>query len=60
MDFMRNDEDALRAQVKRDFLDDVKYGGVNLSTAGSINNGSLLTSMRLIMSVIQAMGDGAQ
>ena len=60
MDFMRNDEAALRAQVERDVRDDAIYGGVNLSTAGSINDGSLLTSMRLIMSVIQAMGDGAK
>jgi uroporphyrinogen decarboxylase len=51
--FMRNEEEELTRQVLRDIQDGLTYGGVNISTAGSINNGSLLTSMRQIMSLIQ-------
>ena len=51
--FMRGDEAALTAEVTRDCADGMRYGGVNISTAGSINNGSSLQSLRLIMSVIQ-------
>lgn len=57
MDFMRNDKEALLAQTRRDFMDDKAYGGVNLSCAGSINNGSSLQSMRLIMAEIQRLAD---
>ena len=56
MTFMRNDEPGLRAQVLRDLADALVYGGVNLSTAGSINNGSSLRSLRLIMSLVQQHG----
>ena len=56
--FMRNDEDAIIAEVKRDCLaakeNDLR--GLNLTTAGSINNGSLLTSMRTVMAAIQNFG----
>lgn len=56
--FMRNDEDAIIAEVKRDCLaakeNDLR--GLNLTTAGSINNGSLLTSMRTVMAAIQNYG----
>ena len=51
--FMRNEEDQLRYEVQRDIDFGFEYGGVNITTAGSINNGSLLTSMRLIMELIQ-------
>lgn len=51
--FMRNDREGLIAETTRDVLHGLQYGGVNLTTAGSINNGSSLESMRLIMSVIQ-------
>ena len=51
--FMRNDVEHLREEVLRDIRDEFEYGGVNISTAGSINNGSLLSSMRLIMELIQ-------
>ncbi len=51
--FMRNEREALIEQVRRDCRDDKRYGGVNLSCAGSINNGSSLESMRLIMEVIR-------
>lgn len=52
MAFMRNDREELARQVKRDIADAHVYGGVNISTAGSINNGSSLESMRFIMELI--------
>ncbi len=52
--FMRNEEDELVRQVLRDCEADAACGGVNISTAGSINNGSSLESMRLMMGVIQS------
>lgn len=56
--FMRNDEKMIVEEVKRDCEmareDDIR--GINLATAGSINNGSLLTSMRLVMAAIQNYG----
>ena len=51
--FMRNDREALIQETLRDIKDGFAYGGVNISTAGSINDGSSLESMRLIMEVIQ-------
>ena len=51
--FMRNDEAQLRRELLRDIADDRIYGGMNISTAGSINNGSLLSSMRLMMEILQ-------
>lgn len=51
--FMRNDREGLIRENTRDVLDGLAYGGVNLTTAGSINNGSSLDSMRLIMGIIQ-------
>ena len=56
--FMRNNEDDIIAEVKRD-CEMAKEGdlrGVSISTAGSINNGSLLTSMRAVMYAIQTYG----
>jgi uroporphyrinogen decarboxylase len=56
--FMSNDEEKIIAEVKRDCemarVDDIR--GVDLKTAGSINNGSLLTSMRTVMAAIQNYG----
>lgn len=51
--FMRNDPEALVRETLRDIEDGFAYGGVDISTAGSINNGSLLSSMRLMMETIQ-------
>ena len=53
--FMRNETDEIIAQVKRDAQQARESGvkGVNFATAGSINNGSLLTSMRTVMAAIQ-------
>ena len=56
--FMRNNEDDIIAEVKRD-CEMIKASGtkgLNLTTAGSINNGSLLTSMRVVMAAIQNYG----
>ena len=54
--FSRNDIPELTAQTLRDCRDGLKYGGVNISTAGSINYGSSLASLRRIMAVIQENG----
>jgi Uroporphyrinogen-III decarboxylase len=56
--FMRNNTADIIAEVKRDCemakINDIR--GLNLSTAGSINNGSLLTSMKTVMQAIQEYG----
>jgi len=56
--FMRNNQEEIIAEVKRDCemarVGDVR--GLNLSTAGSINNGSSLESMRTVMYAIQNYG----
>ena len=56
--FMRNNEDDIIAEVKRDCeaIKSLGARGLNLATAGSINNGSLLTSMRVVMAAIQTYG----
>ena len=54
--FMSNDEDAIIAEVKRDCEMAKESRGLNLCTAGSINNGTLLTSMRAVMYAIQKYG----
>jgi len=55
--FMRNDAEGIIREVKRDCEAARETGrGVNISTAGSINNGSSLESMRLVMAVIQNYG----
>ena len=56
--FMNNDEEAIIAEVKRDAEAARETGikGINFTTAGSINNGSLLTSMRTVMAAIQTYG----
>lgn len=56
--FMGNDDEKIITEVKRD-CDAIRTTGtrgLNLSTAGSINNGSLLTSMRTVMWAIQEFG----
>ncbi|MCD6322231.1 MAG: hypothetical protein J7L77_04325 [Clostridiales bacterium] len=54
--FMRNNQEDILAEVKRDC--DMAKGskGLNIMTAGSINDGSLLTSMRTVMATIQNYG----
>ncbi len=53
MTFMNNDAEQLTHEVKRDIADGLVHGGVNIFTAGSINNGSSLESMWLVMALIQ-------
>ena len=55
--FMNNDREKIIAEVKRDCEMAKIYGrGVNISTAGSINNGSLLESMRTVMWAVREYG----
>ncbi len=56
--FMRNVEEDIIAEVRRDCeaARENDARGLNLTTAGSINNGSLLTSMRVVMAAIQTYG----
>ncbi len=56
--FMRNEMENLIAEVRRDCDNIRKTGtrGLNISTAGSINDGSSLESMRVIMAAIQTYG----
>ena len=54
---MRNNEEDILAEVRRDCEAARECGrGLNLATAGSVNNGSLLTSMRAVMYAIQEYG----
>ena len=56
--FMSNDTDRIIAEVRRDceMAKENNLRGVNISTAGSINNGSLLSSMRAVMYAVQTYG----
>ncbi len=54
--FMNNDHESIIKEVKRDCEMARECRGLNLSTAGSINNGSLLTSMLTVMYAIQNYG----
>lgn len=51
--FSRNDEAGIIAELLRDFTLTRETRGLVFCTAGSINNGSRLTGMRLIMAAIQ-------
>jgi uroporphyrinogen decarboxylase len=51
--FSRNEETSIVAETLRDFEYSREARGVVFGTAGSINNGSRLTGMRLVMSTIQ-------
>ncbi|MCE5328030.1 MAG: uroporphyrinogen decarboxylase family protein [Planctomycetaceae bacterium] len=54
--FSRNDEMGIVAEFLRDYELIADTRGLLFATAGSINNGSRLTGMRLIMSAIQRYG----
>jgi uroporphyrinogen decarboxylase len=54
--FSRNEEENIVGEFLRDFEQARKERGLIFSTAGSVNNGSRLTGMRLIMSAIQHYG----
>ena len=51
--FSRNDEEGIVAELLRDFEQARESRGLVFATAGSINDGSRLTGMRLLMSAIQ-------
>lgn len=56
--FMKNNQEKIINEVKRDceMIKQTGTKGLNLSTAGSINNGSSLESMRTVMYAIQTYG----
>ncbi|HHT26833.1 MAG TPA: hypothetical protein GXZ82_06260 [Firmicutes bacterium] len=54
--FSRNEEEKIVAEFIRDYKMAREKRGLVFATAGSINNGSRLTGMRLIMSAIQHFG----
>ncbi|MFC1600935.1 uroporphyrinogen decarboxylase family protein [Candidatus Sumerlaeota bacterium] len=54
--FSRNEEVNIVAEFLRDFAMARDHRGLVFATAGSINNGSRLTGMRLIMAAIQEYG----
>ncbi len=54
--FSRNEEVNMVAELLRDFEMAREERGLVFATAGSINNGSRLTGMRLIMAAIQEYG----
>ncbi|MDR3708294.1 MAG: uroporphyrinogen decarboxylase family protein [Capsulimonadaceae bacterium] len=54
--FCRNEEANMVAEFLRDFDQAREKRGLNFTTAGSINNGSRLTGMRLLMAAIQRYG----
>lgn len=54
--YSRNEEREMLAEFLRDFSEAKASRGLRFATAGSINNGSRLTGMRLIMAAIQRYG----
>lgn len=54
--YSRNEEANMVAEFLRDFAQARESRGLYFATAGSINNGSRLTGMRLLMATIQRYG----
>ncbi len=54
--YSRNEEANMVAEFLRDFDQAREKRGLNFTTAGSINNGSRLSGMRLLMATIQRHG----
>ncbi len=54
--YSRNEEANMVAEFLRDFAQARERRGLLFATAGSINNGTRLTSMRLLMAAIQRYG----
>jgi uroporphyrinogen decarboxylase len=54
--YSRNEEANMVAEFLRDFDQAKEKRGLNFATAGSINNGSRLSGMRLLMAAIQRYG----
>jgi uroporphyrinogen decarboxylase len=53
--FSRNDEEGMILELLRDFDQARDSRGLVFATAGSINNGSRLSGLRLIMAAIQRL-----
>jgi uroporphyrinogen decarboxylase len=51
--FCRNDAEGIVAQTLRDFEQSREHRGVVFATAGSVNPGTRLSSLRLVMATIQ-------
>ena len=54
--YSRNDEERMVLEFLRDFEQAKERRGLVFTTAGSINNGSRLTGMRLLMAAVQRFG----
>lgn len=54
--YSRNEEEGIVAEFLRDFHLAREKRGLKFATAGSVNNGSRLTGMRLIMAAVQRYG----
>jgi|GEM_PF-45630 len=54
--FMRNDEESIIAEVNRDLEEANQTRGLVVATAGSVNDGTRLTSLRAVMHAIQHYG----
>lgn len=54
--FSRNDEAGIVSEFRRDFAMAGEKRGLVFGCAGSVNNGSMLTGLRLIMSTVQNEG----
>jgi uroporphyrinogen decarboxylase len=54
--YSRNEEANMVAEFLRDFDQAKEKRGLNFATAGSVNNGSRLTGMRLLMAAVQRYG----
>lgn len=54
--YSRNEECNMVAEFLRDFDQAREMRGLNFATAGSINNGSRLSGMRLLMAAVQRYG----
>ena len=54
--FSRNEAATMAAEFLRDFEQAGEQRGLRFATAGSVNTGSRLTGMRLLMAAIQRHG----
>ena len=54
--YSRNEEANMVAEFLRDFAQTREERGLRFATAGSVNNGSRLTGMRLLMAAVQRYG----
>lgn len=54
--FMSNDEEAIAREVRRDCEQARESRGLAVETAGSVNNGTKLTSLRAVMRELQTRG----